>query len=180
MTKKLPPRKIEDFATEERGQGFSDEEGKFAYFPKTGEMFWLIRGGRKRKDRCAGYVMKGGYIMIEHNGKSISAHRWAWKIMTGSWPEAMIDHINGNPSDNRFCNLRAATQTQNAQNCKKPARNTSGYKGVCWDKGEKKWLAQMSVNGKTKKIGRFDCPEKAHAAYQKATKEQYGEFARFD
>jgi hypothetical protein len=57
--------------------------------------------------------------------------------MAGKWPAAGIDHINGNKSDNRWLNLREATQSQNMTNTGNRADNSSGYKGVCWHKASR-------------------------------------------
>lgn len=179
MSRKLPPITPEYFATPERGEWKTDEDGVFIYFPQTGEMFWLARRNGVRGDRRAGCVI-GGYLLIEHNNKPIMAHRLAWKIMTGEWPDKFIDHINGNRVDNRFCNLRLADKWQNARNAKTPKTNTSGFKGVCWDKDAKKWLAQINIDGRSRKIGKFSTAEAAHAAYVKAATDLYGEFARFN
>lgn len=89
-----------------------------------------------------------------------------------------VDHINGNPLDNRRENLRLATRSQNMANSTRRSDNTSGYKGVCWDKGMQKWRAGLSVNGKTRYLGCFDSPEQAHAVYLEAAKALHGEFAR--
>lgn len=170
----------EDFATPERGDWVCNAEARLLYFPKTGEFFRLFRMHTKNARRLAGYVNNNSYRMIEHNRRATGAHRWAWKLMTGEWPAGQIDHINGVRDDNRWSNLRLATPAQNAQNCGKRAENKSGFKGVSWDKTAEKWVAQISINGKSKRIGRFKTPEEAHAAYVAAAKALYGEFARFD
>lgn len=89
------------------------------------------------------------------------------------------DHINGNTLDNREENLRSATNAQNTQNQGLRLDNTSGYKGVTWDKRDKKWKAQIEANGKGKSLGNFDTPELAYQAYCEAAKKLHGEFARF-
>ncbi len=91
-----------------------------------------------------------------------------------------VDHINSNGLDNRRCNLRLATSTQNARNRRRHSNNTSGYKGVSWDTSTRKWLAQIWHDGGNLRLGLFDAPEAAHAAYCKAAEELYGEFARME
>jgi hypothetical protein len=94
-------------------------------------------------------------------------------------PEGMvIDHINGNSLDNRRENLRVCTHAQNIHNQKMNAKNTSGYKGVVWNKVYKKWYARIKINRKFKHIGVFDDAEEAAHAYDEKAIELFGEFAR--
>jgi hypothetical protein len=100
--------------------------------------------------------------------------------MTGEWPKDQIDHKNGNRSDNRFCNLREATRSQNLANSAKPCPNQSGLKGVCWNKALGYYVAQIRINGKNVGLGYFKSPMDAHLAYCRAAQEHYGDFARAD
>jgi hypothetical protein len=93
-------------------------------------------------------------------------------------PDACADHKNLNTLDNRRANLRLATKDQNAANRRKPAHNTSGYKGVSWHKHRKKWQAYIGVRGGLKSLGYFDSAELAYAAYCAAAPDIHGEFAR--
>lgn len=86
------------------------------------------------------------------------------------------DHINRNKLDNRCDNLRTATRSQNNRNAKLRVNNTSGLRGVTWDKANKKWVAQISFNKKTKKLGRFTSIKDAANAYNNASLKLYGEF----
>lgn len=90
------------------------------------------------------------------------------------------DHINGDKLNNTRANLRIAACVENQRNSRKPKHNTSGFKGVTWHKGHRKWKAQISIENKSRHIGYFDTREKAHAAYCEAAKRIYGEFARFE
>ena len=117
----------------------------------------------------AGCIDDKGYIVIRVNGKSYQAHRLAWLYMTGKMPINFIDHENGNPSDNRFCNLREATNRQNLENMTKPQENNkSGFLGVSFKKRNQKYCAQIVVDGKVKYLGLFTAPEEAHQAYLEA------------
>lgn len=98
--------------------------------------------------------------------------------MRGCWPERTLDHRNGRHGDNRWHNLREATQSQNGGNMKRPKSNTSGFKGVSWNATEKRYRAQISLGGRKVTIGRYHTPEAAHAAYAAKAIELYGEFAR--
>lgn len=88
-----------------------------------------------------------------------------------------VDHINHNTLDNRCVNLRNVTHKQNLMNVKKRSDNTSGFKGVSLVKPEMKWRAVIKCNGKCEYIGTYNTPEEAGAAYDKAAKIHYGEFA---
>ena len=86
------------------------------------------------------------------------------------------DHINGNTLDNRKRNLRLATSAQNAWNRDKYKNNTTGYKGVTFDKGRGKWRAQIIVNGKHTHLGWFDDPRNAALAYDRGSRKFHGAF----
>lgn len=91
-----------------------------------------------------------------------------------------VDHINGNGLDNRRCNLRLATPKQNAHNHKKRSDNTSGVKGVCWDKKHERWEVRVKVDGKQKFGGRYESLEDAKKAAEALRKVLHGRFARHD
>jgi len=88
-----------------------------------------------------------------------------------------VDHINGDRLDNRRSNLRLCTQSQNASNRGKNKNNTSGYKGVSWNKREKKWSARIRVNGKLYFLGNFIDIKYAAQAYNIAAKKYHKQFA---
>lgn len=94
-------------------------------------------------------------------------------------PKGMdVDHINGDGLDNRRCNLRLATHSENMRNKSMQSNNTSGFKGVSWHKQNKKWTVTISTSGKDVYLGLFGNLEEAAVAYDKAAIEYYGEFAR--
>ena len=90
-----------------------------------------------------------------------------------------VDHVDGNGLNNRRSNLRVATPAENQRNRGLHINNTSGYKGVGWDKQRGKWLAQIELSGKTTRLGRYATKELAHAAYCEAAKMHFGQFANF-
>lgn len=92
----------------------------------------------------------------------------------------IIDHVNGDPLDNRFKNLRKCTVSQNAKNRSINKNNTSGYKGVVWHLQVCKWQSRIYVDGKWKSLGIFDDKMKAAKAYNKAAKVHYGKFAKLN
>lgn len=149
-----------------------------AYDPETGVFRW-----RKPRPNCTPGTVAGGktsygYWKISIEGRPYLAHRLVWLLSYGTWPEQEIDHANGVRDDNRLRNLRVATASQNQANKGMRADNASGVKGVCWDKSRKMWLAGISINGRQKFLGRFAILEQAAAAYEKAAREQFGQFAR--
>jgi|688.fasta_scaffold108618_2 hypothetical protein len=131
------------------------------YDPETGVFTWRKTG------RNATTVRPDGYVKITVNGRQCYAHRLAWLYMTDTLP-AIIDHIDRNPSNNKFNNLRAVTRSQNQHNRIKQRNNTSGYKGVVFFKRAKRWRAAIFVNSKPIYLGYYDTPEQASAAYQEA------------
>lgn len=113
---------------------------------------------------------------VETSNKEISNRLLHRFIMDA--PEGMVvDHINRNPLDNRKCNLRICTNTQNMENCDMRKNNTSGCKGVYWAKDKNKWTVQIGLNGKTKYIGRFNNYEDAVKARIEAVEKYYGKFS---
>lgn len=88
------------------------------------------------------------------------------------------DHINGNGLDNRRENLRICTHAENMRNSRPHSNNTSGFKGVAWNKRESKWVAHIRLNRKRIHLGYFDTAEAAATAYEKAARELHGEFSR--
>jgi hypothetical protein len=91
-----------------------------------------------------------------------------------------VDHINGDGLDNRRCNLRAATRSQNAQNTRVRSDNTSGVKGVWWDSARRKWASEIRVRGRKLFLGRHNDLESACEAYAYASEKFHGEFRRTD
>ncbi len=102
------------------------------------------------KDHKTGYAKRN---IGKHPQRRLCMHRVILERM-GCKDFAGSDHINRNGLDNRRCNLRLATASQNGCNTGKRKDNTSGYKGVCWD--HKKWRAYIRVNGKRIHLGLFD------------------------
>jgi len=147
------------------------------YDPETGIFTRKIRSAQSvRIGDVAGWVTDDGYIQISLKNKKYLAHRLAWLYMTGEMPKEFIDHINGKKSDNRFCNLREATNAQNMRNTGLRSSNTSGFIGVSWDKAKKKWSSYGKYNYKKINLGYFDSAELASQAYQEFAKKHHGEF----
>ncbi len=148
------------------------------YDPETGHFTWVVARKGCRLSRSAGYTRHDGYVCIRVDRQLYLAHRLAWIYMTGEWPANDLDHIGGDPTDNRWCNLRAATRAQNNLNTKRRSDNASGYKGVFWSTQKQRWVARIHIDGKPKHLGSFKVAEDAYAAYCEAAKASYGQFAR--
>lgn len=150
------------------------------YSPETGVLLWRkTKGSRARAGDALGSRDAHGYLTVRIDGESYKVHRLVWIWVTGSEPPEWIDHINGDRLDNRFCNLRLATRSQNQQNRPKNKNNTSGFKGVSYHKGIGRWRATISANGRKAHIGWYDNPEDAGTAYLQASRLMHGEFSVF-
>jgi hypothetical protein len=108
-------------------------------------------------------------------GGTLSLHRELMQPPEGFF----VDHIDGNPLNNRRSNLRLATPSENQWNQKRSCANTSGFKGVGWHERDRRWQARIRKEGKLYHLGNFKSPEEAHEAYCRAAAELHGEFARF-
>lgn len=149
------------------------------YNAETGEFRWKIPRKKMQSGERAGYLRgRHQYLMIGIDYEKYQGHRIAWAMHYGKWPDQIIDHVNGDGSDNRICNLRLATKVQNAHNTGKTVRNTSGVKGVTWHKRAERWMAQCKTDGKLRYLGLFDTKEEAGAAYQEFIRNKVGEFVR--
>lgn len=113
-------------------------------------------------------------IQISGKWKTVYLHRF----IAGAPDYLEVDHIDGDPLNNRRSNLRLATKSENAQNRGASSLNKSGFKGVCWDSLNKKWRAQIETKGKNKYLGNFSTVEDAYAAYCAANAEMHGDFGR--
>ena len=168
------------------------------YNPETGLMVWKFRSpcmfedsaSRSKEHICKNWnSIHAGKQCFTHNHNAgykmgtiwnvkYLAHRIAWALYYGSWPDDMIDHINLDKSDNRINNLRCADMAKNKHNMGITIANTSGYKGVSLCKHTGRWIAGIKHNGNYVWLGRHANPEEAHKAYAIASKKYHGEFGR--
>jgi HNH endonuclease len=148
----------------------------FTYDHANGALIWqepMHRQVRVVKGQIAGYVnLYSRCIVIMLDGKNYKAHRLIWLYVTGSWPVNCIDHINGDPYDNRFDNLRDVTHQVNLQNIRKASRQKKRSSLLGAFRNHNKWMSRIKVNGKDKYLGNFETEEEAHAAYL-AAKRKY-------
>lgn len=160
----------------------------FSYDPETGALTWTRRspamftdGAQTAEHRCAiwngrydgaaalNVRLPTGYLCGRVNGKRVLAHRVVWAISFDRWPQFEIDHMNGDPSDNRIANLRDVPRRENARNLKVYSANKSGVSGVGrWHNG--RWRAYISSSGSAIHLGSFE--SKADAVMARRAAEQ--------
>jgi hypothetical protein len=132
-----------------------------SYDPSTGKLTWIARMGPKAMPGSeAGRNDSGRYRKLQVQGKSLLAHRVAWALHYGSWPENQIDHLNGDSFDNRISNLRSASQAENMRNLRK--HRAGKLFGAHLVRG--KWHASFNHRGKPVHVGVFASDKEAHAA----------------
>lgn len=140
-------------------------DGEFSYNPDTGVIIRASTGvatmtAKDGKGYCHGTV----------NGRTVRAHRLAWRLYYGEWPDGDIDHINGDKTDNRIDNLRSVTHAENMRNRKIRRDNRSGVSGVHWEKSRSRWRVTVG----SKFLGRFNCFGQAiNRRREKALEEGY-------
>lgn len=146
-----------------------------SYDPETGLFRWKVSRGRCAAGDLAGNLHPVGYVVIRVFGRNTKAHRIAWLLMTGSWPNGEIDHRDKNKSNNRWANLRLATHGQNVSYKGANKNNRLGFKGV--HREGNRFAAMIWDEGRSRWIGSFDTPEEASAAYWTEAQRIRGEFA---
>lgn len=131
----------------------------FAYNPESGHITWLINAAKNvRAGSIAGYIHndhRNQYRVVTYKRKLMKAHRLAWFLHYGEWPDGQIDHINGNGLDNRICNLRIVDTQGNQKNRVVAVNSTSGFTGVVKDKRTGNWNARIKINGKESRLGAY-------------------------
>src|SRR6478736_1851769 len=161
----LPPPKVM--------QRIDDE---IAYNATTGDLTWINHLYKSRINSIAGYIDGHSYrvitFVVNKKHLHIKAHHIAYYKMRGKWPPREMDHKKGNKIDNRWRKLRLATRNQQMQNIGLRKDNTSGTKGIYWDKN--RWKASIRYQGKLIHIGTFLSHEKAVQARKQAEKYYFG------
>ncbi|AVX37811.1 HNH endonuclease signature motif containing protein [Yersinia massiliensis] len=142
------------------------------YNPETGNFTSALHSGVKVR----GMIAENGYLKVSFNKQVFFAHRLAWFYVHGKWPTADIDHINGNPSDNRLCNLREATRARNTHNQRLGKSNTSGARCVSWSRNAKRWVIQITRFGHRFNLGTHADKEKAIEIANEFLRKSDGEF----
>lgn len=156
------------------------------YCPETGVLKWKARGlewftsgaqtvqhnaniwnGKNAGREAFVTELPSGHRYASIDRKKYLAHRVIWKMVTGQDPDT-VDHINGNPRDNRWSNLRSVEQSINSRNCRLSKNNTSGVNGVYWSSKHRKWCAVLHVDYQRHHLGLFDDLSEAAAARKSA------------
>lgn len=172
------------------------------YEPDTGRFFWLTRPEddprmlrrltRNWNARFAGKeafltISKRGYYSCTLVNRHVYAHRAAWAIHHGHWPDGPIDHIDGDPLNNRIENLRVVTDLENRRNVRPYSgsirKSRTGCVGVWWDDKRKAYQAYITLRGKRINLGRHSAFEDAQKVRKQAEQDlgyhpNHGDFSR--
>lgn len=157
-------------AKRDRNNRISPEElnKQFNYDPETGILTWKFSKKGRRTNQALGNLNSGGYLRVGVNYQEYLVHRIIWTMVKGEWPVTDIDHIDGVTTNNKWDNLRLATESQNIQNQKKGHKGSaSKYLGVSRNWGSS-WRAEICINRVNKHLGTFATEEEAYAAYLEA------------
>jgi hypothetical protein len=143
---------------------------------RDGELYWKVDRRKTKVGQKAGRRKANGYCEVRLDNKLQGTHRLIF-LMTHGYLPSMVDHIDGNPSNNLIENLRGATSSQNQMNSKLPANNKSGFKGIYMSK-HGKWIVQCVKDGVNHRAGSFSDIRAAAEAMIKLREELHGEFSR--
>lgn len=145
-----------------------DQNGNLTWLPRTKETHsgrdvhrWNTRYAGKR---ALYHKSLKGYLLGRIHSMYFSAHRVVWALHHGAWPTMFIDHINGNPADNRIENLRDVSNSENARNAKTYSTNTSGRTGVHYQTALQKYAAYIRIADRKLHLGFYDNLDDAIAA----------------
>lgn len=149
----------------------------WTYDPDTGLFTWNVSPHHHiSAGDPAGVINVNGYRTLCFKKKKYGGSRIAWLMVTGEWPKAEIDHIDCNPANNRWNNLRPATPSQNKCNLRTRKDNALGIKGVCRTKYG--FTAYICIQGKRKNLGTHATAAEAKAVYDATALEWHREFHR--
>ena len=144
-----------------------------SYDKETGNLYQKKKRPKVKVGQLAGGITPYGYRFIQLNGRKYPAHHIVWMFETGAFPSQTLDHIDGNPLNNKFSNLREVTTKQNTENRGKQKNNKTGYKGVSFNNRLQKYVAQIQHNYQPIYIGIYQTAYEAHLAYEEKAKELF-------
>ncbi|EFV1888946.1 endonuclease [Salmonella enterica] len=146
------------------------------YNPENGVLTAKVNFSGRQAGSVIGSQTWQGYYAFSLFGKKCFAHRLAWLLHYGEWPSQPIDHINGIKTDNSIRNLRLCSLSQNQFNKPTQKNNTTGVKGVYWNKRDKRYVASVQFNGKKYSAGHHKDIDSAKEAVMKLREKLAGEF----
>jgi len=166
----------------------------FRYCPRTGQFWfrerpadwfrspavaksWNARFGGKP---VAQTYHQRGYHLLTFRNRKIRAHRAAFACELGHWPYGEVDHINGDPADNRWSNLRVCSHRLNRVNTGGWKNSSSRFVGVSWHRMAGKWMAQYNADGVNHYLGLYDSAMEAARARDAAVRRRFGSWARLN
>lgn len=156
----------------------SQEQVLMLFDYKYGNLYWKQSSNRKVKaGSLAGGIDNKGRRRICIKGKNYQAHRLVYLLHYGYMPE-MLDHIDNNPLNNELSNLRPANHSKNGFNRKIGKNNTSGIKGLTWNKKSEKWQTSIKANNKTHYFGYYKYKDIAETVLTMARQKLHNTFAR--
>lgn len=153
---------------------------RLIYDQETGVVSWSMDSRNKFPGGVAGCVAPTGYWVLMYGGSQYRRSRVAWLLMTGEWPMQDIDHKDRDTVNDRWDNLRSATESENMANAKVRCDNTSGARGVSWNFRLGSWHVRVNVDRQLYHIGYFDDFDEAVRARDEAAAKLHGEFAHLN
>ena len=153
-------------------------QDKYTYNPKTGSLVFKKTKHRSRLGKQVG-TSNGSHLKTLYEGQMYQVHRLVWMYVTGDDPgEKFVDHIDGDPMNNRWNNLRLADHSENLWNTGCQKNNPLSLKGIRKNTNSERWSAKIMVNGKLIGLGSYDTPEEAHLAYCAASAKYHKQFSK--
>lgn len=150
----------------------------FEYSSVDRGLLWRVTRSKAKAGHLAGSVDKDGYLIVGIDGYRYKVHRVVYLMFHGILPDSPIDHADCEKMNNLIGNLRPADHSQNRCNVKLQRVNSTGFKGVHFNKNAKKFRSIIKARGATRFLGYFDTAEQAYEAYKAAAAEMHGQYAR--
>jgi hypothetical protein len=144
----------------------------FNYDPKTGILTRRFTRGSRIAGSVVGNVAKDGRVQLSVDNNHCRAHRIIWLMVTGSLPLHDVDHVDGNPSNNRWDNLRDVPHKINLQN-RQGATKANPLKLLGVQPNHNRFMANIKIDGKRVYLGTYKTPQEAHAVYLEAKRKYH-------